>query len=220
MTNKRPNGMHMAKSFSKTLLIFSLTLSLATSVRADTIHLKSGEKIEADVVGDVGDSIVIEAKDGKDRMLTKDEIEKIDKGPRVRPKPVPAKSAEGQKPKGLLGTLKDKFMQPKSRKTETAQYIVYVPAGLEEGKKYPLIVALHPGADARSMISVWKGLSDRHKWIVFASKEFQNNVDMDKILSSLSTIISADIVKNFPVDHSKIIATGFSGGARRSSAPA
>lgn len=95
---------------------------------------------------------------------------------------------------------------------ETADYILYIPKDLESGKRYPLIIALHPGADARSMIDLWKGNAERHGWMVFASKRFSNGQDTTKSLQDLVSILKGSIFDKYPVDMKRIAATGFSGG--------
>lgn len=91
-------------------------------------------------------------------------------------------------------------------------YLIYLPDRRRDVMLYPLVVALSPSADAQSMINAWKGVADKFKLMVLASKEFKNGVDMNSILRNLSGIVQEASI-NFPVDRSKIIATGFSGGA-------
>jgi len=95
---------------------------------------------------------------------------------------------------------------------ETANYSLYLPKGMNYNINHPLVVALSPSADAASMISAWKNVADRHQWIVYASKTFKNGVcignPMQDILSDLSVLEN-----EYPVNRTRIIVTGFSGGA-------
>ncbi|MFH1621842.1 MAG: hypothetical protein ABIA97_01815 [Candidatus Omnitrophota bacterium] len=90
-------------------------------------------------------------------------------------------------------------------------YILYIPSKVDFNQEYPLIVALSPSADSQSMINLWKNIAERHKLIVFACKVFRNGVSFDKqevkIIPNLEQAIS-----EFPIDKSKMIFTGFSGG--------
>jgi predicted esterase len=91
-------------------------------------------------------------------------------------------------------------------------YILYIPGGLSNQKRYPLVIALSPSADAQSMIDVWKQAADKHKWMIMASKKFQNGVPVDPILGELASAVSK-LYGKYPVSKTKVIASGFSGGA-------
>lgn len=112
--------------------------------------------------------------------------------------------------------LEDNKPQGASARTiNAAQYIMYIPGGVEPDRKYPLVVAFSPSADAASMISAWKSVSEKYKWLILASKESRNGLDMKKVCDSHANILEF-IIMNFPVDSDKIIATGFSGGGMQS----
>ncbi len=59
------------------------------------------------------------------------------------------------------------------RTTDHGTHLAYVPAGLSANRKYPLVFALSPSADAYSMISKWSKVADKRLWIVASSKEVQ-----------------------------------------------
>ena len=102
-------------------------------------------------------------------------------------------------------------MDPNSSIIEEEPFIIYVPSKIDLKKKYPLVVALSPNADANSMLNALKNAAEKNKWIVYASKEFRNNVTMTEQLFSL--MVNLDWVNtNLPVKESQIIAAGFSGG--------
>jgi len=92
-----------------------------------------------------------------------------------------------------------------------SKYILHIPSGLSSYKKYPLVIALSPSGDAQSMINTWKDVSEKHKWIIFASKEYRNGPDMNMLISNIVAILD-DLFSQYPIDRYKIIATGFSGG--------
>lgn len=185
-----------------TVAVFFGTFITETTLFADTIYLKSGAKIEGDIMAHSDKSIMLKVKSGEYKTYPSEEIERIEENTSVE---TTAAEAKGR-------------IQKKSETIDRPKYLVYIPAGVDHSKKYPLVIALSPGGDAQSMINTWRSVSDKNKWIIFASKEFQNNVDMDKIMSSLLSIVSRDLLLRLPVDRSKIIATGFSGGAMGSHA--
>ena len=89
--------------------------------------------------------------------------------------------------------------------------ILYIPQGIDSENKYPLVIAFSPDADAQSMIKIWRSVADEHKWIILASKEFRNGKDMRPIFKNLVSALGF-VFQNYPVDKSKIIVSGFSGG--------
>ncbi len=91
-------------------------------------------------------------------------------------------------------------------------YLIYVPADLPAGKLAPLVFALSPSADAASMIRTWRVIAERHGWIVAASKQFKNGIEYEIVLSTILQRLD-EIEGAYPVDKSRIILTGLSGGA-------
>ena len=98
-----------------------------------------------------------------------------------------------------------------SKSIQTSKYEVYVPAEIDYNKKYPLIIAFSPGANARGMVNLWKDISDKYNWIIFASKRFRNGLYFSTIMPQVYSDLK-EILSTLPVDESKEIATGFSGG--------
>ncbi len=104
-----------------------------------------------------------------------------------------------------------------SETVDLGDCIVYVPSQIDYNNKNPLVVALSPGADAQGMINLWRNIAERHKWIILASKEFQNGCDMEAVLHRVAAKVEK-VFLNFPVDKNRVIATGFSGGGMGSHA--
>ncbi len=128
---------------------------------------------------------------------------------------------------GLVGVLLHELTAPASTPqsqlpetgtlTDRQSYLIYLPETLEPGKRYPLVFALSPGADAASMISVWTPAATKHNWIVAASKEFHNGVAFDASLKQLEAELN-DVECNYPIETTRVIFTGFSGGGMGSHA--
>jgi hypothetical protein len=128
---------------------------------------------------------------------------------------------------GLVGLLLYEFTAPvdtaqsqlpeTGKLTDRQSYLIYLPETLEADKRYPLVFALSPGADAASMISVWKTAATKHIWIIAASKEFHNGVAFDASLRQLEAELN-DVESNYPIDTTRVIFTGFSGGGMGSHA--
>jgi hypothetical protein len=98
------------------------------------------------------------------------------------------------------------------RVTETSDYIVYMSGALDTNSKYPLVIAMSPSGDAMSMIREWKRVADKHRWILYASKRVRNGVPFDDLLAVLVPSIQS-LPSLYPVDQTRTIATGLSGGA-------
>jgi len=128
---------------------------------------------------------------------------------------------------GLVGLLLYEFTAPvdtaqsqlpeTGKLTDRQSYLIYLPETLESDKRYPLVFALSPGADAASMISVWKTAATKHIWIIIASKEFHNGVAFDASLRQLEAELN-DVESKYPIDTTRVIFTGFSGGGMGSHA--
>jgi predicted esterase len=96
--------------------------------------------------------------------------------------------------------------------TDTPEYIIYIPSGIDSQRNYPLVIALSPSGDARSMISTWKDVAEEYKWLILASKGFKNGiVNYQAEFSGIKSIIE-NPANSVPADKSKIIVSGFSGG--------
>jgi predicted esterase len=94
---------------------------------------------------------------------------------------------------------------------ELSSALVYVPRGIEAGKKYPLVFALSPSGDALSMIGTWASVADKRRWIVAASTEFKNGVRFSTLLARMDLALS-EVEQSHPIDPTRVVFAGFSGG--------
>lgn len=98
-----------------------------------------------------------------------------------------------------------------SAQVNAASYLIYVPAGMEPDRRYPLVFALSPSGDAPAMIATWSAVADRHRWIVVASKDFKNGQKFSASLAHIESTLN-EVELAYPVDRTRVIFTGFSGG--------
>lgn len=103
----------------------------------------------------------------------------------------------------------------KAHLIDSKRYILFVPSGLTRSDRRPLIIALSPSANARSLIKVWRSSAEKRKWLIFASKTHRNKIPIVPVLDKIVQDIR-DLERKQPIDFSKIIASGFSGGAMSS----
>ncbi len=94
---------------------------------------------------------------------------------------------------------------------ETADALIYVPDSLDHSRKHPVVVALSPSADAHGMIEAWKGISERYQWPVLAARNYSNGGDMMQMLKVVARSVRA-AAEYLPIDGTRVIATGISGG--------
>jgi predicted esterase len=109
---------------------------------------------------------------------------------------------------------------PAPRLDNQNSYLAYVPdmvRAMAGGRKVPLIFALSPAADAAGMIEEWRGVADKHQWILVASKTYRNGVGFNIQLPEVDAQLE-DAERRYPVDPSKVVMTGLSGGAMGSHA--
>ena len=90
-------------------------------------------------------------------------------------------------------------------------YLAYLPEGWNPAQRYPLVFALSPTADPRSMISAWSAVADQHHWLVAASKEFRNGQSFALSLRQIAAELDA-VERDYAVNTRRVIFTGISGG--------
>lgn len=87
---------------------------------------------------------------------------------------------------------------------DNSSYMVYLPDGLQQHRNNVLVFALSPTADALSMLAAWSSVAEQHKWIVAASKEFQNGQDFGPSLQEVETELN-DVEGKYAIDRSRVI---------------
>jgi predicted peptidase len=94
---------------------------------------------------------------------------------------------------------------------DCGKYLLYIPTKVDPSIKHPAVVAFSPNADAPAMIEAWKLAAEKLEWYVIASKEFRNNIPPDPIEKDLYNAVH-ELSETYPIDTSKVIVTGLSGG--------
>src|SRR3989338_3720578 len=187
-------------------LIALFVFALAPSLLADTVTLKSGERLEGKVVMESSTSVWFQNETGKFNEYPVTDVEKIEKSPAASVKTTVTAQEE---PQEKTQSIQKPGSEPQY--LDHALFLIYVPAGIDRNTKHPLVIALSPNGDAQTMINTWIGVAEEYKWIIVASKEFKNGIDMNPILERLVENLKV-VVEDFPIDKSRVIATGFSGG--------
>jgi predicted esterase len=117
----------------------------------------------------------------------------------------------------MSGTLGWVQVLSRGQVVDRGNYLVFLPKGINMQEKHPLVFALSPTADARSMIAKWSGVAAKHQWIVAASKDFHNDVSANIVFPAVEAELT-DVETNYPVNLTRVIMTGLSGGAMGSHA--
>ena len=96
--------------------------------------------------------------------------------------------------------------------------LIFVPSGLVPGHTYPLVVAFAYNGDPSVPMSAWRQQAEQNQWIVYASRQYTNSTlhgglaSSDAVASQVKTHVDA-LSATLPIDPSRIIFTGMSGGA-------
>lgn len=92
-----------------------------------------------------------------------------------------------------------------------AKHVLYIPAGMKLGKRYPLLIALSPSANGQTMVKHWQCVGDKFRWIIYGSNIHRNGVDMLKQINEIYDDVKK-LFSKYPINRAQIAVTGFSGG--------
>ncbi|MFH1128600.1 MAG: hypothetical protein V1699_04250 [Candidatus Omnitrophota bacterium] len=192
-----------------------LFLGLLSPAYADVIHLKDGSKLNGDVIKQNKEAIWLEVFIPNGRL-----VRKIDRS-QIKSMEVDVSKEALKKEDNAVTNIIKKIISPQTGPAQThsseaktindPKYILYLPSNINLSKKYPLVVAFSPSADAAYMIGLWKNISEKYKLVIAASKEFRNNVDPENAFSTMISLIKSGDLK-YPIDKSRVITSGVSGG--------
>ena len=96
-------------------------------------------------------------------------------------------------------------------------YALYLPKAYAPEKKWPILYGFSPGGRGTDPVRLFKGAAEKYGWIVVGSNNSRNNVPFAQIRTALDAIWK-DTHARLSIDDARLYGTGFSGGARVSSA--
>ncbi|MEO6656229.1 MAG: tetratricopeptide repeat protein [Pyrinomonadaceae bacterium] len=122
-------------------------------------------------------------------------------------------SVAGQTPRGAE-LAKGKTIEKIVIETDESQtYALYLPSSYDASKKFPVIYCFDPRARGGVAVERFRVAAEKYGYIVIGSNTSQNGVD-NKILSSIISNLWDETQRRFSIDERRVIAAGFSGGAR------
>ena len=92
-------------------------------------------------------------------------------------------------------------------------YSLYLPSGFDGKIKFPIIYVFDPGARGSVAVKVFAEAAEKYGYIVAASNDSRNGLGGDELMGIFNNI-SDDTHRRFPIDDTRIVMAGFSGGAR------
>ncbi|NLI77804.1 MAG: hypothetical protein GX442_15380 [Candidatus Riflebacteria bacterium] len=102
--------------------------------------------------------------------------------------------------------------EPAGEVIEKPEFVLYIPDTLDSGRRYPLIVAFSPGADADDLLRHLHEHARTHRCLLFCSKVVRNGMDVPPALRRIATGLVPALADEYPLDPTLIIGTGVSGG--------
>ena len=98
------------------------------------------------------------------------------------------------------------------RQDPEQSYALYLPSHYREGKKWPVILALDPGARGKFPVEAFREAAEEYGYILIGSNNSRNG-PMDASGAALHAMWE-DAFERYSLDVERIYLTGFSGGAR------
>jgi hypothetical protein len=198
------------KTFKKIIFFLLFAFVFLNNAFADTLVLKNGKIIEGQIIENTEDYVRIDVMGiGFITKYKKSAIESIKIGSEADSEIKKAENPEtpAESPKAAIS---QELIQSQTIKNN--HFILYIPQGIESGKKYPLIVGFHPGGNAQAVINQWIPLAEKYKLFVYATLESRNGQNMMSSFPIIKERIEDEVLRKYPIHRKKIIATGISGG--------
>lgn len=108
-----------------------------------------------------------------------------------------------------LGRLIERIV---CRQNPEQSYALYLPSNYQEGKKWPVILALDPGARGKLPVEAFREAAEEYGYILIGSNNSRNG-PMEASGAALHAMWE-DAFERYSLDVDRIYLTGFSGGAR------
>lgn len=110
-------------------------------------------------------------------------------------------------------TVGGQFVDSVFCRTDKSQsYALYLPAGYNSSGPLPLILIFDPAARGKLAVEGFRDAADKYGFILACSNNSRNGPMADNFKAASALL--DDIGKRYSIDSHKIIAAGFSGGAR------
>lgn len=96
-------------------------------------------------------------------------------------------------------------------------YELYVPGGLENGRRVPLVLVLSPTGDTEAMWTAWFPVVRKRRWFLMGSTRYTNErlQPFEPWVKAIGGDLKA-VTARYPIDSRYIIAGGLSGGGSAS----
>jgi tetratricopeptide (TPR) repeat protein len=112
-----------------------------------------------------------------------------------------------------VGTITDRVVIEADK---TQSYSLYLPSKFDGKTKLPIIYVFDPGARGKTGVQVFSDAAEKYDYIVVGSNDSRNGLGGDKLMAIFNNI-STDTHRRFPIDDTRIVMAGFSGGSRTAS---
>jgi len=97
----------------------------------------------------------------------------------------------------------------------TQSYELYLPAGIDDKKKCPVILMFDPHGNGKLAVEQGKEAAERYGYILAGSNNSKNGIQHS---GDIALALLLDVLKRYPADPQRVYAAGFSGGGRVASA--
>jgi predicted esterase len=91
-------------------------------------------------------------------------------------------------------------------------YALYLPAGYDSGKVWPVILIFDPSARGRVAVDIFREAGNKYGYILACSNNSRNGPVSVNVTAAWAVL--QDLDKRFRIDQKRIYAAGFSGGSR------
>lgn len=127
------------------------------------------------------------------------------------------KVAKGSEDVFIQKVMGEHRQLPQNYSATETRYFLYVPDGYDPRHGFALVLAISPGGEGRWMFQMWEAAAKKYPVIFACPEQAGNDVDVERrgqmVLDTL-----CDVRAKYNIDPEQIYVTGFSGGARMSTA--
>ena len=103
-----------------------------------------------------------------------------------------------------------------ARDFDPQNYAVYLPTGIKSYVPRPVIMGFSPSGSGSDVINIWKEAAEECNCIIIASNKVRNGMDIKNELDFIKEDLTNHFAEEYPIDLSKVVAVGSSGGGMAS----